>query len=164
MLELAIGVWSRVSLWDQALNVWELMLIPRRWASLVAQAGKNLPTVQETQVQSLGGEDPLEEEMQPALAISPGEFHRQRSLVGSIQSMRSGLNWTVGYPAGQRTGWCGNKLIHLVSEVLWVWYLGKSRGNGYFSEVKQNTGQSATTTSTQHSAALAVLATAMRKK
>ena len=32
-------------------------------ASLVAQTVKNLPAVQETQVQSLGPEDPLEEEM-----------------------------------------------------------------------------------------------------
>ena len=32
-------------------------------ASLVAQTVKNLPAVQETQIQSLGPEDPLEEEM-----------------------------------------------------------------------------------------------------
>ena len=30
------------------------------WASLVAQMVKNLPAMQETQVQSLGQEDPLE--------------------------------------------------------------------------------------------------------
>ena len=30
------------------------------WASLVAQTVKNLPEMQETQVQSLGHEDPLE--------------------------------------------------------------------------------------------------------
>ena len=34
-----------------------------KWASLVAQSVKNLPAVQETQVQSLGWEDPLEKEM-----------------------------------------------------------------------------------------------------
>ena len=33
------------------------------WASLVAQSVKNLPAVQETQVRSLGWEDPLEKEM-----------------------------------------------------------------------------------------------------
>ena len=33
------------------------------WVSLVAQMVKNLPAVQETWVPSLGGEDPLEEEM-----------------------------------------------------------------------------------------------------
>ena len=32
-------------------------------ASLIAQIAKNLPVMQETQVPSLGGEDPLEEEM-----------------------------------------------------------------------------------------------------
>ena len=33
------------------------------WASLVAQTGKNLPAMQETHVQSLGWEDPLEKAM-----------------------------------------------------------------------------------------------------
>ena len=33
------------------------------WASLVAQSIKNLPAMQETQVQFLGWEDPLEKEM-----------------------------------------------------------------------------------------------------
>ena len=33
------------------------------WASLVAQMVKNLPAMWETQVQSLGREDPLEKEM-----------------------------------------------------------------------------------------------------
>ena len=31
-----------------------------KWASLVAQTVKNLPAMQETRVQSLGGDDPLE--------------------------------------------------------------------------------------------------------
>ena len=33
------------------------------WASLVAQTVKNLPAMQETQVRSLGLQDPLEKEM-----------------------------------------------------------------------------------------------------
>ena len=33
------------------------------WASLIAQAVKNLPAMQETEVQSLGQEDPLEKRM-----------------------------------------------------------------------------------------------------
>ena len=37
----------------------------RHKTSLVAQTVKCLPTVQETQVQSLGQEDPLEKEMAP---------------------------------------------------------------------------------------------------
>ena len=40
-----------------------------KWASLVAQSVKNLPAVQETQVQSLGWEDPLEKEMAPHSSI-----------------------------------------------------------------------------------------------
>ena len=34
------------------------------WAALVAQLVKNLPVMQETQVRSLGQEDPLEEDME----------------------------------------------------------------------------------------------------
>ena len=37
--------------------------------SLVAQMVKNLPALQETQVQSLGWEDPLEKEMAPDSSI-----------------------------------------------------------------------------------------------
>ena len=43
---------------------------------------KNLPAVWETQVQSLGWEDPLEREWLPTPVFLPGEFHGQRSLVG----------------------------------------------------------------------------------
>ena len=39
---------------------------------------KNLPSMQETRVQSLGWEDPLEKEMAPAFL--PGKFHGQGSL------------------------------------------------------------------------------------
>ena len=40
-------------------------LIMAEKTSLVAQMVKHLPTMQETQVQSLGQEDPLEKEMAP---------------------------------------------------------------------------------------------------
>ena len=43
---------------------------------------KNLPEPQETQVRSLGQEDPLEKEWLPILEFLTGEFHEQRSLVG----------------------------------------------------------------------------------
>ena len=49
-------------------------------ASLVAQMVKNLPEMQETRVQSLGWEDPLEKGMLPTPVFLPEEFHRQRSL------------------------------------------------------------------------------------
>ena len=46
---------------------------------------KDLPAMQETWVQSLGGEDPLEKRMATHSFILPfwnGEFHGQRSLGG----------------------------------------------------------------------------------
>ena len=45
---------------------------------------KNPPAVQETQVQSLGWEDPLEKEMASHFSIweNTGKSHGQRSLVG----------------------------------------------------------------------------------
>ena len=43
---------------------------------------QNLPAVQETEVQSLGQEDPMEKEMATHSSILPGESHGQRSLVG----------------------------------------------------------------------------------
>ena len=52
------------------------------WASLVAQMVKNLLTMQETRVQSLGQEDPWRRAWQPTPVLLPGESHGQRSLVG----------------------------------------------------------------------------------
>ena len=43
---------------------------------------KNLPAMQETQVRSLGQEDPLEKGMAIHSLIFPGEFHEQKNLVG----------------------------------------------------------------------------------
>ena len=44
------------------------------WASLVAQIVNNLPIILETQVQSLGQEDPLEKGMAIHLVFLPGKF------------------------------------------------------------------------------------------
>ena len=57
-------------------------LYPLPRASLVAQRVKHLPTMWDTQVQSLGQEDPLEESMATNSRVMPGEFHGQRNLVG----------------------------------------------------------------------------------
>ena len=51
-------------------------------ASLVAQMVKNPPAMQETQVRSLGREDPLEWAWKPIPVFWPGESHDQRSLAG----------------------------------------------------------------------------------
>ena len=48
----------------------------------MAQTVKNLPAMQVTWVQSLGGEDPLEKGMQPTPVFLPGEFHGRGSLTG----------------------------------------------------------------------------------
>ena len=48
----------------------------------VAPVLKNLPAMQETQVRSLGQEDPLEEEMTTTLVFLPGKSHGQKSLAG----------------------------------------------------------------------------------
>ena len=57
------------------------------WASLVAQSVNNLTAMQETWVQSLGGEDPLEKDMATHSSIlawkipwteEPGGFMRLR--------------------------------------------------------------------------------------
>ena len=51
------------------------------WAPLVAQTVKNLPAVQEVQIQSLHWEDPLEKGMAlPTPVFLPREFHAQRGL------------------------------------------------------------------------------------
>ena len=43
---------------------------------------KSLPAMQETWVQSLGQEDPLEEEMPTHSSILAGKSHGQRNLMG----------------------------------------------------------------------------------
>ena len=52
-------------------------------ASLVAQMVKNLPAMQETCVQSLGWEDPLEEGMKSTPVFLPGESPWTEETMGS---------------------------------------------------------------------------------
>ena len=63
-------------------------------ASFGAQIVKNLPTMQETWIQSLGQEDPLEKEWQPTPVFLPGESHGQRSLAGYSPWGRKELDMT----------------------------------------------------------------------
>ena len=48
---------------DLSMNTHTINIVSHAWASLVAQTAKHLPPMWETQVQSLGWEDPLEKEM-----------------------------------------------------------------------------------------------------
>ena len=56
------------------------------WASLVAQAVKSLPAMQETWVQSLGQEDPLEKGIAPHSRILAWRIPRIEE-PGGLQSM-----------------------------------------------------------------------------
>ena len=67
-------------------------------------AVKNLPAMQETQVRSLGQEDPLEKEMAPTPVLLPGKSHEQMSLVGyspwgckrdGIERLKNNNNQTI---------------------------------------------------------------------
>ena len=56
--------------------------VPDSSPSQLSQWVKNPPAVLETQVRSLGQEDPLEEAWQPTPVSLPGDSHGQRSLEG----------------------------------------------------------------------------------
>ena len=60
--------------------------------SLVAQTVKNLPALQETQVQSLGGEDPLRRKLPPAPVLLPGKSHGHRSLGAVVYGVSKELD------------------------------------------------------------------------
>ena len=75
------GAWVRICIFF----IFKFFLITGPTRESSGSAVKKLPDdagVQETQVQSLGREDPLEEEMQPTPVFLSGESHGQRSLVG----------------------------------------------------------------------------------
>ena len=67
--------------------------------SLVAQMVKNLPVIQETQVLSLGQEDPLEKEMATHLSILAWRIP-WTEMPGRLQSMGS---QRVGYTYTERS-------------------------------------------------------------
>ena len=57
---------------------------------------KNLPAVQEIQIQSLGQEDPLERTWPSTPVFLPGESHEQKSLAASVHKItqnRKRLKW-----------------------------------------------------------------------
>ena len=64
------------------LNLGSGILLDLWHASLMSQMVKTLPAMCETQVQSMGQEDPLEETWQPTPVFLPGESHGQRGRAG----------------------------------------------------------------------------------
>ena len=53
----------------------------------MARTVKNLPAMQETQVQPLVWKDPWRREWQPTTVFLPGEIHGERDLVGKELGM-----------------------------------------------------------------------------
>ena len=73
------------------------------WTFLVAQRYKNLPAMQETQVQSLGLEDPLEKEMATHSSILAWEipWREDPGRLQSVGSQKSQIG-LIGYTGDER--------------------------------------------------------------
>ena len=68
-----------------------LSILKAERASPAAQLVKNPPAPQESRVQFLGWEDPLEKERRPAPVLWPGDFHGLCAVYGTAKS-RTGLS------------------------------------------------------------------------
>ena len=89
-------------------------------ASLVAQVvHKNLPAMQETQVQSLGWEDPLEKEMAPYSNSLAWEFHAWRSLAGYTPWGLKSLTWLCVHAHTQGCSIQGKKKTYFLIFSYW---------------------------------------------
>ena len=64
--------------WESGATDSSLLKSPNNWPFLVAQMVKNLPAMQETQVQSLGQEDPLEKGIATTQVFLPGKSQNYR--------------------------------------------------------------------------------------
>ena len=111
--------------------------------SLVAQLVKNPPTMQEIQVRSLGGKDPLEKEMATHSSILAWKIHGQRSLAGySPWCLRVGPNLgTKLLPllgASQVAPVVKNPSANAgdIRDVGWIPGLGKSPGEGHGKQLQ----------------------------
>ena len=78
---------------------------------------KNLPAMQETQIRSLGREDPLEEETATHSSILNWRIHGQRSLVGHSPYSPKELDMTERAQT-QSHGWFQAPVILVLSELL----------------------------------------------
>ena len=103
-------------------NVSNLMF-GHMYTSLVTQTVKNLPAMQESQVQSLCWEDPLEEEIVTHYSILAWEIHGQRSLGGYSPWGHKELNMTEQLTLLLSKGrcfvlerQCGSKIILLLAK------------------------------------------------
>ena len=84
------------------------------WASLVAQAVKNPPAMQDAWVQSLGWEDPWRREKVPTPVFLPGEFHGQEEprRQATVPGVAKSRTWLSGFHR-VRIQTLGYLLLHL---------------------------------------------------
>ena len=90
-----VSFWIKVA--TEFINSLNLDVGPEDWASLVAQMVKHLPAMWETQVRSLGQEDPLEMEMATYSSILAWKIPWME-VPGGLQSMgskRVGHDWAT---------------------------------------------------------------------
>ena len=86
----------------------------------MAQTVKNLPVMQETWVQSLHQECPLEEGI-PTPVFLPREFHGQRSLVGYRPQGHKGsvMNERLTHTyKTQRKTYCSNRCVFTLMNII----------------------------------------------
>ena len=82
--------------------------LPASRASRAAQTEKRLPATRETQVQSLGPEDPQRREWQPPPVFLPGESHGQRNLEGYSPQGHKESDTTERLPHTRRAHHCAS--------------------------------------------------------
>ena len=107
---------------------WDFGTVGKKRASLVAQMVKHLPAMQETQVQCLGGEDPLEKATATPSSILPGEFHGQQGLAGCSPRGRQELDvtkWLTQNTQGGKGRWeaVGKERSNVgTCSLIWTWH------------------------------------------
>ena len=107
------------------------------------QRTKNLPAMQETQIQFLGQEDSLEKGMATHFSILPGELHGQRSLAavhGTTESDTAGqlkLSVSLGPYSLKGTSHCHHffEIILTVNNCKFLQFISFASSNIYFLSV-----------------------------
>ena len=97
----------RTALMGQTSGRWSLGRLGFPGGSAV----KNPPAMQETWVQSLSQQDPLEKEMPPTPVFLPGEFHGQKSLVGYSPWGRKEIEWATNIFSDFSTIMCSSHQV-----------------------------------------------------
>ena len=96
-LTLLVGMQTSTATMENSVEISQNLGIELPYASLVAQWLKRLPGMQETQVRSLGREDPLEKEMPTHSSILAWRipWRREPGRLQSTGSQRVGHDWAT---------------------------------------------------------------------